>query len=292
MTKFTLALAAFAACAGTLNADTRPMPAGSETTAGSGGYTTVFRSLARSYQIVMNESVVQAAGIPVGSNITGIAFRNPSWQVFASWPGTALEANFSNFDVTMSRSMNPAGLLSSTYTENIAGDAVMVRSGPMVLPSGFNPGGALTPNVNPWGGTIAFTTPYTYTGGDLLLTIRHAGHTGGAGSGNAEATASSQIAGTQAIGVSSYTQPDLWYAQGMLNMLITIEAGGPVCGTADFDGDGDVGTDADIEAFFSCLGGNCCATCFPGGADFNDDGDVGTDADIEAFFRVLGGGSC
>ncbi len=64
------------------------------------------------------------------------------------------------------------------------------------------------------------------------------------------------------------------------------------CGTADFDGDADIGTDADIEAFFACLGGNCCATCFPGGADFNADGDVGTDADIEAFFRVLAGGNC
>ncbi len=67
---------------------------------------------------------------------------------------------------------------------------------------------------------------------------------------------------------------------------------GPVCGDADFNGDGDVGTDADIEAFFACLGGNCCATCFPGGADFNGDGDVGTDADIESFFRVLAGGPC
>jgi hypothetical protein len=64
------------------------------------------------------------------------------------------------------------------------------------------------------------------------------------------------------------------------------------CGTSDFNGDGDFGTDADIEAFFACLAGNCCATCFPGGADFNGDGDVGTDADIEAFFRVLAGGNC
>ena len=66
----------------------------------------------------------------------------------------------------------------------------------------------------------------------------------------------------------------------------------PVCGTSDFDGDGDSGTDADIEAFFACLAGQCCATCFPGGADFNVDGDSGTDADIEAFFRVLAGGNC
>ncbi len=67
---------------------------------------------------------------------------------------------------------------------------------------------------------------------------------------------------------------------------------GPVCGTADFDGDGDTGTDADIEAFFACLAGSCCGTCWHLGADFNADGDVGTDADIEAFFRVLAGNNC
>jgi hypothetical protein len=62
------------------------------------------------------------------------------------------------------------------------------------------------------------------------------------------------------------------------------------CGSADFNGDGAVATDADIEAFFACLAGNCCNTC--GSADFNGDGAVATDADIEAFFRVLAGGSC
>jgi serine protease len=64
------------------------------------------------------------------------------------------------------------------------------------------------------------------------------------------------------------------------------------CGTADFNGDGDTGTDQDIEAFFACLGGNCCPSCLANGADFNRDGDTGTDQDIEAFFRVLAGGSC
>jgi probable HAF family extracellular repeat protein len=63
----------------------------------------------------------------------------------------------------------------------------------------------------------------------------------------------------------------------------------PGC-SADFNNDGDTGTDADIEAFFACLAGNCCAAC--GSADFNGDGDIGTDADIESFFSVLGGGSC
>jgi uncharacterized repeat protein (TIGR01451 family) len=79
---------------------------------------------------------------------------------------------------------------------------------------------------------------------------------------------------------------------GQALIRIPLPPSGPVCGTADFDGDGDTGTDADIEAFFACLAGNCCATCFSGGADFNGDGDTGTDADIESFFRVLAGGPC
>ena len=67
----------------------------------------------------------------------------------------------------------------------------------------------------------------------------------------------------------------------------------PIAGgncSADFNGDTDSGTDADIEAFFACLAGDCCPTC--GTADFNADGDFGTDMDIESFFRVLAGGPC
>jgi hypothetical protein len=64
------------------------------------------------------------------------------------------------------------------------------------------------------------------------------------------------------------------------------------CDSADFDCDGDVGTDADIEAFFACIAGNCPAPPCTNSSDFNHDGDLGTDADIEAFFRVLSGGPC
>ncbi len=65
-----------------------------------------------------------------------------------------------------------------------------------------------------------------------------------------------------------------------------------VCGTSDFNCDGDVGTDADIEAFFACLSGSCPPPPCANSADFNGDGDVGTDQDIEAFFRVLSGLPC
>jgi hypothetical protein len=64
------------------------------------------------------------------------------------------------------------------------------------------------------------------------------------------------------------------------------------CGSADFNCDGAVATDADIEAFFACLSGSCPAAPCTSTADFDGDGAVATDADIEAFFRVLAGGSC
>jgi hypothetical protein len=67
---------------------------------------------------------------------------------------------------------------------------------------------------------------------------------------------------------------------------------GPHCGSADFNCDGAVGTDADIESFFACLSGACPPPPCTSTADFNGDGALGTDADIEAFFRVLAGGPC
>jgi hypothetical protein len=76
---------------------------------------------------------------------------------------------------------------------------------------------------------------------------------------------------------------------GAWSAMQFVQLSGPGC-TADADGDGDPGTDADIEAFFACLAGTCCQRCSP--ADFDGDGDSGTDADLESFFRVLAGQAC
>jgi hypothetical protein len=91
--------------------------------------------------------------------------------------------------------------------------------------------------------------------------------------------------------------------EGSYDCIVTNSCGGQTtiaaqltvtgaCGSADFNCDGDIGTDADIDSFFNCLAGTCPASPCTGTADFNGDGDIGTDADIEAFFRVLAGGSC
>jgi fibronectin-binding autotransporter adhesin len=80
-------------------------------------------------------------------------------------------------------------------------------------------------------------------------------------------------------------------ADGSGNDIVLYNVAGG-CSSADFDCDGDLGTDADIEAFFACLAGSCPSAPCMNNADFDADGDLGTDADIEAFFRVLAGGPC
>jgi uncharacterized membrane protein len=90
---------------------------------------------------------------------------------------------------------------------------------------------------------------------------------------------------TVGLGTNPAGQTQGWYAWDP-------SPGPQCCCGADFNCDGDVGTDADIQAFFDCLAGSCPPPPCPYNADFNGDGDVGTDADIEAFLRVLAGGCC
>jgi hypothetical protein len=81
-------------------------------------------------------------------------------------------------------------------------------------------------------------------------------------------------------------------AFGIYWAVFTVGVTPPTCESADFNCDGDTGTDADIEAFFLCIAGTCPAPPCNNTADFNNDGDSATDADIEAFFRVLAGLPC
>ncbi|HYE61796.1 MAG TPA: matrixin family metalloprotease [Phycisphaerales bacterium] len=107
--------------------------------------------------------------------------------------------------------------------------------------------------------------------------------------GSPRYTVSGATAGTLSLSPSFPVGSDVVRAvvSNTCGTAVSGEAGVTVV-SSDFNGDGDFGTDGDIEAFFACLGGSCCPTC--GGSDFNGDGDIGTDQDIEYFFRVLGGG--
>ena len=192
------------------------VPNHAPTTAGPGGYSTLMHTQPRSYQLVVGPQ--ELGGLPLGARITGVTWRLSTWIVYPDWPGIGNTANYSNYDIYLSQSNNPPGSLSTTYTDNIGADVVQVRGGPLSFADAFFPGGALTPSVNPYGMLVSFTTPYVYQGGNLLLTIRHTGN--GFSNGILDTVSSPHC---QAIGVSSYTQPDFWYAQGLITMKLVYD---------------------------------------------------------------------
>jgi hypothetical protein len=84
---------------------------------------------------------------------------------------------YGEYDIQLSRPANPFPTLNSTFAANIGPDVVLVRSGPLTVPTGAFTGGA---GPNPFF-DIEFTTPYTYNGGDLLVTLGHTTATSGTG---------------------------------------------------------------------------------------------------------------
>jgi hypothetical protein len=100
------------------------------------------------------------------------------------------------------------------------------------------------------------------------------------------------VAPTTGAATIGLFKPGTAGAPASINANVPVPTVPPQCGSADFNCDGNLGTDSDIESFFACIAGNCPALPCTSNADFNSDGDVGTDGDIEAFFRVLGGGTC
>ena len=109
-------------------------------------------------------SAAQFSTIATGTEITGIGFRLPAG---ASTVNSA--AVYSSFSLQIGQSTAAPGSLSTTFATNEASDTVTALSGPMTIAAGSFVGGT---GPNPFF-ELAFTTPYTFTGGNLLITIGH-----------------------------------------------------------------------------------------------------------------------
>lgn len=105
--------------------------------------------------------------LSVGDWINAIAFRVQGGE-------TALPAQtIADYEISLSQSANAPGSLDATFANNRGADFLTVRSGPLVVNAGDFPGGG-SPNGFGW---IAFSTPYQYQGGDLLIEIAFQGFT-------------------------------------------------------------------------------------------------------------------
>ena len=150
----------------------------------------------RTYQLLINQDQLTEL---TGRNLTGLSLRIPV-SATSSWPLSP--AFFSNYDIYLSGSVAPAER-SLTFANNIVGTQTQVRSGSLTIDTSSYPFGG---SPNSFGTEISFSTPWLYTGGHLLIEIRHSGFTGTSRSVDAIGTAISGY-GTQfsACWTGSYT---------------------------------------------------------------------------------------
>jgi PEP-CTERM motif len=153
----TMAFAAQPASAGLIVA-----PNANTSTSGNSEQFGLLDSGSVTFQFVYSAS--QFSTVTPGEAIMGIGFRLPANDATFS---TALV--YSSFSLQIGKSTAAPGALSTTFATNEASDTVTALSGPLTIAAGSFVGGAST---NPFF-ELVFATPYVYTGGDLLVTIRH-----------------------------------------------------------------------------------------------------------------------
>lgn len=144
------------------------VPTGYENTAGTSSFTGPLASTARTYQLLINENQITNL---VGQELRAISFRLPA-SATAPWP--AAEATAASYDIYLSGSVPPSQR-SFTFSENVVGPQTQVRSGSYTAPVSSYPSGS---SPNAWGPEITLTNPYLYSGGHLLIEIRHSGVAG------------------------------------------------------------------------------------------------------------------
>jgi hypothetical protein len=135
----------------------------------------------RTYQLLIHENQLTSLA---GQYIDAITWRIPT-SAAAPWPVSDVE--FTGYDIYLSESVPPANR-SLVFAENVAGPQTQVRAGGLTISRDSYPSGA---NPNEFGMDITFDSLYLYTGGHLLIEIRHTGFTGSSRSLEAAATSSS-----------------------------------------------------------------------------------------------------
>jgi hypothetical protein len=141
------------------------------TNAGTAGNSTFLGPLAnaqRTYQLLIHESLLTDL---VNKEIQAISWRIPT-SATANWP--TADVVFAAYDIYLSGSVAPADR-NLTFADNIVGPQTQVRSGPLTVRQDEYTFGNVP---NDFGPEIVFNNLWLYTGGHLLIEIRHQGFTG------------------------------------------------------------------------------------------------------------------
>ncbi len=143
---------------------TQVVPDAYTNTPGTGSFIGPMANGQRTNQFLIHESLLTGL---VGQQLTAVSWRLGSGST-SDYP--AQDFTFANYDIYLSGSVDPSER-SSVFAENVVGERTQVRSGPLDVPAGSFTSGD---SPNAFSFVINFDN-YTYTGGNLLLEIRHTG---------------------------------------------------------------------------------------------------------------------
>ena len=154
--------------------DTLVVPNGYSNVPGNNTFLGPLSTTARTYQLLIHADQLTDF---INKTLITIAFRLPS-NANADWPPLNIEVL--TYDIYLSGSVNPSER-SLVFAQNIVGPQTQVRTARYDIPQGSYSSGA---SPNGFGPELSFDSPYLYTGGNLLIEIRHTGFTGTASRSN------------------------------------------------------------------------------------------------------------
>lgn len=264
-------------------------PVANTTVSGDAGLNTVIRSVARTHQIMIAAS--ELAGLAHGTPITGLTYRNQPAQSSA-FPPAGVTATYADYTIRVSRAATTLSTMSTTLADNDGPDAVTVRGGPLSIEPLAFPN---TGDPTAFGPTIPFTNQYIYTGGDLVVTIRHTGNAQNVSSFMDCITTTGPGYGTRVRAMIGMGFAATVGVESAATIVRLTHGCGPLNCPGDVNGDGQRnGRDVQTftAAFVECAaaGEMNCATCWS--TDVNNDAVVDS-ADATALVDLLiGGNAC
>lgn len=182
--------ALIAACSSAMAlGDTVVVPNAYENTLGTGSFVGPLANAARTYQMLIHADQLTAF---IGQDLNGLSWRIPA-NASSAWP--ASDATYGNYDIYLAESVAPEDR-SLNFADNAASALTQVRSGALNIAAGaFSSGGS----PNDFGMLIDFNNgEYTYSGGHLLIEIRHTGS-----DSNTRSVESINASGGEAVGYGS-----------------------------------------------------------------------------------------
>jgi hypothetical protein len=147
------------------------VPSDYTSTPGNAGFTSQLSTTPRTYQLLMHESLLAPM---LNKQLLAVSWRLPT-SATTNWP--AADITITDYDFYLGQSVDPVNMSLTDFSANFVGPKKQVRADSLFIPANVYTFGN---SPNNWGPemSFAFDSVWVYTGGHLLIELRHTGFTG------------------------------------------------------------------------------------------------------------------